>query len=131
MHKLTFFFTIRLLSPIHGWCQAFTDPYKTNLFFPKLPFEESSLIPFSLFFSVIHCSSFWLHTMTNIRWFYIKSATFGQVVSVDSNANENDTLRSQVYVRPPEKTDDELWCWEGRYLVNKSSRLVLDIRKGR
>ncbi|KAJ8662215.1 hypothetical protein O0I10_001908 [Lichtheimia ornata] len=69
--------------------------------------------------------------MTNIRWFYIKSATIGQVVSVDSNANENDTLRSQVYVRRPEKTDNELWCWEGRYLVNKSSRLVLDIRKGK
>ncbi|KAI7882442.1 hypothetical protein K492DRAFT_193553 [Lichtheimia hyalospora FSU 10163] len=66
-----------------------------------------------------------------MRWFYIKSAIFGQVVSVDSNVNENDTLRSQVYVRPPQKTDDELWCWEGRYIVNKASRLVLDIRKGK
>lgn len=67
--------------------------------------------------------------MSNIRWFYIKSATLGQVVYVDSNTNDT-TLRSQVYVRSPEKTDDELWCWEGHYLVNKATRLVLDIRKG-
>lgn len=68
--------------------------------------------------------------MSNIRWFYIKSATLGQVAYVDSNTNDT-TLRSQVYVRSPEKTDDELWCWEGHYLVNKATRLVLDIRKGK
>lgn len=66
----------------------------------------------------------------NDSWFYIRSVATGGVITVGQPDGASATLRSQVYVCPPERTDDELWQWDGQYLRNKATDLVLDIRKG-
>ncbi|KAL0086037.1 carbohydrate-binding module family 13 protein [Phycomyces blakesleeanus] len=63
------------------------------------------------------------------NWFYIQSAATGDVISADTHTT--DLLRSQVYVCPPKQIDEELWKWDGRFIVNKATEMVLDIRKGR
>ncbi|KAF7727419.1 hypothetical protein EC973_007583 [Apophysomyces ossiformis] len=67
--------------------------------------------------------------VNNGDWTYIRSIATGNVIS--ARGDGADALRSQVYVRPPKETDEELWRWEGKYLKNKATGLVLDIRKGR
>ncbi|CAO3621200.1 unnamed protein product [Cunninghamella blakesleeana] len=46
-------------------------------------------------------------------------------------SEQQEALTSQVYVYSAQQTDNELWKWEGQYLRNKATDLVLDIRKGR
>ncbi|KAG0182235.1 hypothetical protein DFQ29_005118 [Apophysomyces sp. BC1021] len=64
----------------------------------------------------------------NGDWMYIRAISTGNVISASCRG---DALRSQVYVHPPKQVDEELWRWEGKYLKNKATGLVLDIRKGR
>lgn len=70
----------------------------------------------------------------NNTWFYIKhSSTYKVIASCCGSIcdiTKGDCARSQVVVTKPQYTDNELWCWEGHYLKNKSTGLVLDIRKG-
>ncbi|KAI8390926.1 uncharacterized protein BYT42DRAFT_554903 [Radiomyces spectabilis] len=61
-------------------------------------------------------------------WVYIQSLATGKVISATTTP---DALRSQVYVLPPKHTDHELWRWEGQFIKNKATGMVLDIRKGR
>lgn len=68
-----------------------------------------------------------IHAGNDADWFYIKSIGNGNVISV---AASDAFLRSQVYVRPPRQNDEELWRWDGQFLVNKATNLVMDIRKG-
>ncbi|KAI7899464.1 uncharacterized protein BX663DRAFT_520994 [Cokeromyces recurvatus] len=63
------------------------------------------------------------------KWFYIKHVSTQKVISICSN--NGDYIRSQVIVKDPNYTEDELWCWESNYLKNKKTGLVLDIRKGK
>lgn len=68
-------------------------------------------------------------TPTN-RWFMIKSVLDGSIISCD-RSQSNDFLRSQVYVYPtPHYVDAEYWRWNGSFIENKKTGLVLDIRKG-
>ncbi|KAI8356170.1 hypothetical protein BD560DRAFT_375004 [Blakeslea trispora] len=67
--------------------------------------------------------------MSTESWFYIRSASTGNVISAASKVDE--LLRSQVLVTPPTLSDNELWRWKGQFLCNKANGLVLDIRKGR
>ncbi|KAI9300305.1 hypothetical protein BJ944DRAFT_273237 [Cunninghamella echinulata] len=66
-------------------------------------------------------------------WFYIQSSKTGHVISADRHIQSegNEALRSQVYVYSAQQTDEELWRWDGQYIRNKATDLVLDIRKGR
>ncbi|RCH81680.1 hypothetical protein CU098_005913 [Rhizopus stolonifer] len=59
-------------------------------------------------------------------WFYIKHVASEKIVSC-SIVNQD----TQVFVVKPQFSDNELWRWDGQYLLNKSTGLVLDIRKGR
>ncbi|KAG2177994.1 hypothetical protein INT43_003247 [Umbelopsis isabellina] len=66
------------------------------------------------------------------EWFLIQSVLDGSSTLSCDRTPLDDYTRSQVYVYPtPEYTDAELWRWNGNYLQNKKSGLVLDIRKGR
>lgn len=67
--------------------------------------------------------------MSTNEWFFIRSTNSGNVVS--AIPNEQDYLRSQVIVTVPALNDYELWRWEGQFLTNKATGLVLDIRKGK
>ncbi|CAO3669260.1 unnamed protein product [Umbelopsis ramanniana] len=65
------------------------------------------------------------------RWFMIKSVINGSIISCD-RSQSGDFLRSQVYVYPtPQYVDAEYWRWNGSFIENKKTGLVLDIRKGR
>lgn len=64
------------------------------------------------------------------EWFRIRSELNGYVVAIDRSLPEQDLLRSQVYLYPAQRDDFELWHWDGQYLKNKATDLVLDIRKG-
>ncbi|KAI8083833.1 hypothetical protein BDF21DRAFT_492727 [Thamnidium elegans] len=64
----------------------------------------------------------------NEKWFYIQQKLTGKVIAT----SDCKTLaRSQAVVVKPQYTDNELWCWDNHHLKNKSTGLVLDIRKGR
>ncbi|KAI8363819.1 hypothetical protein EDC96DRAFT_608792 [Choanephora cucurbitarum] len=65
--------------------------------------------------------------MSNYDWFYIKHIASEGVMSSAAQTK----AQPQVVVVNPRMTDDELWCWNGSYLMNKSTNLVLDIHKGR
>ncbi|CAO3582694.1 unnamed protein product [Absidia cylindrospora] len=60
----------------------------------------------------------------NNTWFYIQSTKTG-------HSEELAPLQSQVHVYAPHQTSDELWTWDGQFIRNKATDLVLDIRKGR
>jgi hypothetical protein len=62
-------------------------------------------------------------------WFYIRSLATNGVVSCSKECHE--FLRSQVIVEPFDESDSQLWCWDGQFLRNKHTDLVLDIRKGK
>ncbi len=67
------------------------------------------------------------------NWFYIKHVATNKVISTCRPCDTRlplDYVRSQVVVTKQEFTDNELWCWDDNYLRNKSTGLVLDIRKG-
>ncbi|KAI8989409.1 hypothetical protein BDB01DRAFT_539941 [Pilobolus umbonatus] len=66
--------------------------------------------------------------MSTPDWFYIRSITTGNVIACPDS---NDSLRAQAKVIPPTLSDLELWQWNGQFLRNKETGLVLDIRKGR
>ncbi|KAI7862318.1 hypothetical protein BDF14DRAFT_1857213 [Spinellus fusiger] len=51
-------------------------------------------------------------------WFYIQSTATGHVVSASTS---EEPLRSQVYVCQPKQIDEELWQWDGRFIVNKAT----------
>jgi hypothetical protein len=54
----------------------------------------------------------------------------GSIISCD-RSQSSDFLRSQVYVYPtPQYADAEYWRWNGSFIENKKTGLVLDIRKG-
>lgn len=63
------------------------------------------------------------------NWFYIKHKSTGRVIA-SACENHNDSARSQVVVIEPRCTSSELWCWDEHCFKNKSTGLVLDIRKG-
>lgn len=65
------------------------------------------------------------------EWFRIRSELNGFVIAIDRSLPKQDLLRSQVYLYPAQRDDFELWHWDGQYLKNKATDLVLDIRKGR
>ncbi|CAO3668396.1 unnamed protein product [Umbelopsis vinacea] len=66
------------------------------------------------------------------EWFRIRSLFNGYVVAVDRElVNTDQLLRAQVYLYPAQYDEYELWQWDGQYLKNKATDLVLDIRKGR
>lgn len=67
---------------------------------------------------------------SSTEWFFIRSTNSGHVISAIPNL-EQDYLRSQVIVTSPALNDFELWRWEGQFLINKATGLVLDIRKGK
>ncbi|ORZ15759.1 hypothetical protein BCR42DRAFT_415852 [Absidia repens] len=69
----------------------------------------------------------------NNAWFYIQSTKTGKVIAVDRHIKSEGLvpLRSQVRVYTPHQTSDELWTWDGQFIRNKATDLVLDIRKGR
>lgn len=69
--------------------------------------------------------------MEGTEWFYIRHVSSNKVVCVSKNQDTDDLLRSQVFISEPKFTDDELWCWDDHRLKNKSTGLVLDIRKGK
>ncbi|KAK4512176.1 uncharacterized protein ATC70_013419 [Mucor velutinosus] len=75
--------------------------------------------------------------MADVNWFYIKHVGTNKIIASclcqDDAANDNTILlmRTQVIVTKPTYSDNELWCWDDRQLRNKSTGLVLDIRKGR
>ncbi|KAI8067918.1 hypothetical protein BC940DRAFT_367232 [Gongronella butleri] len=66
-------------------------------------------------------------------WFYIQNTITGHVISASRLIEETgvDAVRSQVHVYPCHQTDAELWQWDGQYIRNKATSLVLDVRKGR
>lgn len=71
--------------------------------------------------------------MVNVDWFYIKHLNTNKAIascSCQDTDNEMPSMRSQVIVTKPMYTDNELWCWDDQQLRNKSTGLVLDIRKG-
>ncbi|KAI9341311.1 hypothetical protein BD770DRAFT_414842 [Pilaira anomala] len=61
-------------------------------------------------------------------WFYIKHKSTNRVIATSECEAH---ARSQAVVIKPQHNDNELWCWDGHFLKNKSTGLVLDIRKGR
>lgn len=61
-------------------------------------------------------------------WMYIRSISTGNVVTASTDTQ--DRKRSQVWVRPLRRIDEELWRWDGQFIRNKATGLVLDIRKG-
>ncbi|KAI8331240.1 hypothetical protein BC941DRAFT_439405 [Chlamydoabsidia padenii] len=69
----------------------------------------------------------------NNTWFYIQSTETKHVISASRRIHSEglDSTRSQVHVYAPLRTDEELWTWEGQFIRNKATGLVLDIRKGR
>ncbi|CAO3639849.1 unnamed protein product [Mucor fragilis] len=75
--------------------------------------------------------------MVDINWFYIKhlgtNKTIASCSCQDDSTIDNDMplMRSQVIVTKPTYSDNELWCWDDQQLRNKSTGLVLDIRKGK
>ncbi|KAG0169318.1 hypothetical protein DFQ28_001155 [Apophysomyces sp. BC1034] len=74
-----------------------------------------------------------LNNTNHDDWCYIRSVSTGNVVSANRGLvnGEEDALRSQVYLYAPKQIDEELWRWDGQYIRNKATGLVLDIRKGR
>ncbi|ORX54389.1 hypothetical protein DM01DRAFT_1335535 [Hesseltinella vesiculosa] len=66
-------------------------------------------------------------------WFYIQNTITGQVISASKLIDENglDPQRSQVHIYPCRQVDAELWAWDGPFIRNKATDLVLDVRKGR
>lgn len=66
------------------------------------------------------------------EWFRMRSLFNGYVVTIDRSLidNPSELLRSQVYLCPAQNDAYELWQWDGQYLKNKATKLVLDIRKG-
>lgn len=74
--------------------------------------------------------------MADINWFYIKHLGTNKIITSCSWQDDaaNDTtkprMRAQVIVTKPTYSDNELWCWDSQQLRNKSTGLVLDIRKG-
>lgn len=64
----------------------------------------------------------------NEKWFYIQQKLTGNVIATSSCETY---ARSQAVIVKPQYTDNELWCWDNHYLKNKSTSLVLDIRKGK
>jgi hypothetical protein len=71
--------------------------------------------------------------MASVKWFYIKHLGTNKSIascSCQDIDNEMPFMRSQVIVTKPMYTDNELWCWDDQQLRNKSTGLVLDIRKG-
>ncbi|KAI8089604.1 uncharacterized protein BX664DRAFT_386065 [Halteromyces radiatus] len=72
-----------------------------------------------------------LQDATNDVWFHIRSIATGNLITCISS-DSSSFLRSQVYVCPyQQQSDYALWTWDGSFLRNKASQLVLDIRKGR
>ncbi|KAL9538791.1 hypothetical protein MBANPS3_010675 [Mucor bainieri] len=75
--------------------------------------------------------------MVDVNWFYIKHLGTNKTIascSCQDNTTDSDAMplmRSQVVVTKPTYSDNELWCWDDQQLRNKSTGLVLDIRKGR
>ncbi|KAG2187867.1 hypothetical protein INT44_000617 [Umbelopsis vinacea] len=67
------------------------------------------------------------------EWFRMRSLFNGYVVTIDRSLinNTSELVRSQVYLCPAQNDAYELWQWDGQYLINKATKLVLDIRKGR
>ncbi|KAI8343327.1 hypothetical protein BC941DRAFT_91091 [Chlamydoabsidia padenii] len=63
------------------------------------------------------------------QWFYIRSVATGKLITCLSGPET--LLRSTVYVSSQPPSDSSLWIWDGAFLRNKASDLVLDIRKGR
>ncbi|CDH49200.1 hypothetical protein RO3G_06683 [Lichtheimia corymbifera JMRC:FSU:9682] len=62
-------------------------------------------------------------------WMFIRSVSTGNVITAQNDLT--DPRRSQVMVAAPRCIDEELWRWDGQFLRNKATNLVLDIRKGR
>ncbi|KAI8644912.1 hypothetical protein BD408DRAFT_441448 [Parasitella parasitica] len=69
--------------------------------------------------------------MADVKWFFIKHLNTNKAIASCSYDDNNNLMRSQVVVTKPMHTDNELWCWDDQQLRNKSTNLVLDIRKGR
>ncbi|GAN04598.1 hypothetical protein MAM1_0068c04059 [Mucor ambiguus] len=73
--------------------------------------------------------------MADVNWFYIKhlgtSKTIASCPYQDDTANDSTMplMRSQVVVTKPTYSDNELWRWDDQQLRNKSTGLVLDIRR--
>lgn len=61
-------------------------------------------------------------------WMFIRSVSTGNVITAQHNLD--DPRRSQVMVAAPRCSDEELWRWDGQFLRNKATNLVLDIRNG-
>lgn len=100
----------------------------TNCDFPSIV-----LVPFSIPHNTFSAAK---NKMADVNWFYIKHLSTSKAIAAcpcqDDVANGNDMplMRSQVIVTKPTYSDNELWCWDGQQLRNKSTGLVLDIRKG-
>ncbi|CEP16846.1 hypothetical protein [Parasitella parasitica] len=67
--------------------------------------------------------------MADVNWFYIKHLNTNKAIASCSYDNNDSLIRSQVIVTKPMYTDNELWCWDDQQLRNKSTGLVLDIRR--
>ena len=67
-------------------------------------------------------------TSSHNDWMYIRSVSTGNVITAQNDLT--DPRRSQVMVAAPQCIDQELWRWDGQFLRNKATNLVLDIRKG-
>ncbi|ORZ20286.1 hypothetical protein BCR42DRAFT_205104 [Absidia repens] len=88
---------------------------------------------FSLLFFLSSLHLLYSSKMENKTWFYIQSNKTSHVISASRHIHSEGLApaRSQVHVYVPLQTDDELWTWEGQFIRNKATGLVLDIRKGR
>lgn len=71
--------------------------------------------------------------MDNSTWFYIQSTRTKHVISACRRIPLEGLVpsRTQVHVYPSLQKDEELWSWDGHFIRNKATSLVLDIRKGK